>query len=154
MKASLCLWLLVAAGCYTYEPIQSPSPGTEVRARLTTEAAIRHSQGLENPVRNVSGRVVGFTSDTLAVDVLVARTTSVFRDVTIRDTVHFGTNEIESIEARHLAPARTALLVAGAGAGAYLIVRGITSVIGGDTGDGDPGPPPALVVPLFSLPVH
>lgn len=146
--APLCL--LVCAGCYTYGPVQTLRPGMEVRARLKTEAAVRRSQGLDEATMRLDGVIVESTLATLSLDVLVARSSSVFQNVVIRDTVQLQTAEVESILQRRLSPVRSAVFALGAAAGAYALLAGIQQITGGNPDENDPGDP-ALRMPMFSV---
>jgi hypothetical protein len=133
--------ILPAAGCYRYEPITDPYPGMEVRARLQTEAAVRRSAGLDEPIMRYEGRVVGTTPETVTLDVLLLRDPSVFRDVEIRDTVRLSRSEIESITQRRISTTRSLVFAGAAGVGAWLVIRGIVAVVGGNEGgEGENGP--------------
>jgi hypothetical protein len=89
-------------------------------------------------------------AEQLTLDVLVARSTSQFQEIEIRDTVRLQTTEVRSLLQRSISPGRTALLVVGVGVGAFALVKGIDAVVGGTDDDGDDRPPnPNLVVPLF-----
>lgn len=145
-RSLLALTCMIAAGCYSYKPVLSASPGDDVRARLTTEAAVRHSQGLEDPTLHYDGVVVEAMGDTLVLDVLVARSSSAFQDVEIRDTVRLGNGEIQSILGRQLSVSRSVLFSVAAGVVAYAVIRGIEEVVGG-TGDEDDDGTPGLRVP-------
>src|SRR5688572_13210553 len=152
---ALLLAAIGLAGCYTYTPVESPTPGMEVRARLTAEAASRHSQGLDEPVLSYAGRVVSTSADALALDVLVARSSSAFQNVTIRDTVTLRRTEIQSVLHRKFSAPRSALFTVGAVAAGVLVVAGIEQIVGG-TGpeEQDPGTP-ALREPFFvRIPFH
>jgi hypothetical protein len=142
--------LLSTAGCYSFRPVTTPQLGVDVRATLNVEAAIRRSQGLDDPIRHVAGRLVEYGTDSLALDVLVARSASVFQDVEIRDTVRLMTSEIESIQQRRLAVGRTALFTAAVVGGAIALVSGISSIVGGNDED-PPNGNEAIVVPVFSV---
>jgi hypothetical protein len=148
----LCVISLAAAGCYKYTAVETPQVGMEVRAQLENEAAVRHSSGLDEPIMRYDGVVVAITPDTLALNVLVARSMSAFQDVEIRDTLHLPRGEVRAIMQRKIAPLQTALVVVAAGAAAVGIVAGIDAIVGG-TGDddGEPPPPQSIRVPLFSL---
>lgn len=149
-----CLTLLsviLGTGCYTYAPIQSPQRGMEVRARLTAEAAARRSQGLDDPVLRYDGTIVESTAGAVSLDVLVARSSSAFQDVEIRDTVRLETTEIQSILARKISPGRSALITVAAGVAAFAIVKGINQIVGGTGDDPDDGEPPALRFPLVRV---
>jgi hypothetical protein len=131
----------ISAGCYSYAPVQSAQPGMDVRARLTAEAAVKRSQGLDEPIMLVDGTVVEATPTTVAVDVLVARTSSAFQDVVIRDTVRLETLEIQSLMARKFSAGKTALVVVGAGLAAYGAIKGLDQIVGGTDDPQDPGDP-------------
>lgn len=147
------LLLIVTSGCYNYRAVESPQPGMEVRARLSTEAAVRRSRGLDAPVMHVDGRVVDAVPQSIMLDVLVARDASQFRDVEIRDTLRIDRTEIESITVRELSTGRSLLFAGAVGAGAYLVVRGITTVVGGNEGDdGDDGGT-VFAIPVVSFPL-
>ena len=142
MRAVAVLVVIVSVtGCYSYVPVQSPVPGTEVRARLKADAAIRRSQGLDDPITRIDGVVVESSAQALALDVLVARSSSAFQNVTLRDTVRLESSEIEWVLQRKFSTARTALLVVGAGAAAAGIIAGIDQVVGGTDDPTDPGTP-------------
>jgi hypothetical protein len=147
----LCVISLAMAGCYKYTAVETPRTGMVVRAQLENEAAVRRSSGLDEPITRYEGILVGITPDTLALDVLVARSVSQFQNIVIRDTVNLPRGEVRAIMQRKIAPFQTALLTIAAGAAAVGIVLGIDAIAGG-TGDDDGEPPPQSIrVPLFSL---
>ena len=127
--------------CYSYAPIQTPQPGMEVRARLTGEAAARHSEGYDDPIVQYDGTVIDVSGEALSIDVLVARSSSAFQDVVIRDTVQLRRTEIQSMLQRKISTARTALFAIGAVAGAAVVVMGIDQVVGGTDDPPDGGDP-------------
>src|SRR5262245_36024285 len=86
--------LAASTGCYTFVPVQSPRAGMEVRARLKTEAAVRRSAGLDEPIMRLDGKIVEADESSMELDVVVARTISTFQDAIIRDTVRLETTEI------------------------------------------------------------
>lgn len=147
----LLLIPFVAPACYKYTPVQSPERGMEVRAHLATEAAVRRSQGLDDAILRYDGVVVDITPETLSLDVLIARSTTAFQDVTIRDTITLQNAEIRSIGRRTLSPTRSVLMALGTGLAAVGIVMSIDAITGG-TGDDDDGRPPttAMRIPMFS----
>lgn len=151
--ARLSLLLLIGAmapACYKYTPVQSPERGMEVRARLEPEAAARRSQDVDDPVLHYDGTVVDFGTDALVLDVLVARSSSAFQSVTIRDTITLHTAEIRSITRRTLSATRSTLFALGVGAAAVAIALSVDAIVGG-TGPGDDnGPPPAMRVPVLT----
>ncbi len=146
---ALALTCLFAAGCYTLSPLEAPPVGTSVRARLTAEAAVRRSSGLEDPILHYDGVVLASTPDSVSLDVLVARSTSAFQPIELRDTVRLGATEIGSIMGRRLSASRSALFTVVTVAGAIAVIKGIDAVVGGTGDPGDNGEPPAALVPLF-----
>jgi hypothetical protein len=154
-----CL-LLSTTACYQYHPVTEPRPGMDIRARLQTEAAVRRSAGLDEPVMRYEGRVVAAAPDAVVLDVLVLRDPSVFTSVEIRDTVRLSLAEIETLMERRISTSRSLLFAGTAGVAAYLIVRGIVAIVGGTEGDGDPNGPmfhaapaaaPTRATPLFQI---
>ena len=101
------VWLLpfFTTGCYGYvavPSVQSVQRGMDVRAQLTSDAAVRHSQGRDEPIMRYEGVIVDVAPDTLTLDVLVARVSGAVQDVVIRDTVNIPTGEIQSMLRRKL----------------------------------------------------
>lgn len=144
----LLITFAATSACYTYTPVQAPQPGMEVRAQLNTEAAVRRSAGLDEAIMRYEGTVVEVREGGFSLDVLVARSTSVFQDVTLRDTVSLQTSELQALMQRKISGTRTALLVLGVGVGGFALVKGIDSVVGG-TGDDGNGGTPTLRLPVF-----
>lgn len=152
-KLAICICVtavFVAAGCYRYTPVTTPERGMEVRAQLQSEAAVRRSQGLDEPILRYDGIIVDVTPDALALDVLVARSTSAIQDIVLRDTVRLARTEVQTIIQRSISPARTALFTVAVGAAAFAIVKGIDSVVGGTDDPPDGGEPHVVLVPVFS----
>lgn len=142
---------MVAAGCYSYVPIESPQRGMEVRAQLETEAAVRRSTGLDEPITRYDGTVVEVDSAGLALDVLIARSVSTFEDVEIRDTIRLARTDVRDIQERRLSPVRSVLVTVAAGAVAVGIVMGIEAISGGTGPDDGEGPPPTFRLPFLDL---
>lgn len=137
-----------ASGCYSYRPVATATPGSSIRARLTADAAVRRSQGLDEPILHYDGSVVEATEDSITLDVLIARSSSTFQQVEIRDTMRLATTEIQSISARRLSATKSLLVGAAAVAAGVAIVTAIDQIVGG-TGDDDDGGTPTARVPLL-----
>jgi len=142
----------VEAGCYTYQPVPAPTPGMDVRVRLRVEAAVRRSTEIDEPIRHVDGRVVAASADGISLDVLVARSQTVFQNIVIRDTVMFPAADLETVMRRKFSPAKTGLMVAVSGVGAFLIVKGISQIVGGNEDMPPDDGTTAIVVPAFRKP--
>src|SRR5687767_14087300 len=129
------------AGCYRYTPVATPQPGMEVRAQLTSEAAVRRSDGLDEPVLRYRGVIVDVGPDSLALDVVIARASSGMQDIVMRYTLTLRRTEIQAMTRRELAAARTALfgLVTTAAAGAVFL--SVDHIVGGSEEPPDDIPP-------------
>jgi hypothetical protein len=147
----LALAVLAGSGCYTFQPATEVHPGLDVRTRLNVEASLRRSQGLDEPIRYIDGRVVEHGSESLSLDILIARSPSVFQDIEMRDTVTIMNSEIESILQRKLSVGRSVLVTAAVVGGAVAVVAGINAVVGGTEEPPDDGNQ-TIVVPIFSFP--
>ncbi|HUF49967.1 MAG TPA: hypothetical protein VMN60_03980 [Longimicrobiales bacterium] len=148
---ALLLSLLLLPACYTYRPATAPQPGAEVRVRLNTEAAVRRSAGLDDPIIFYSGRLLDATPQSISLDVLIARDPSQFRDTEIRETVTLQRSELESLTVRELSTPRTILFTGAMAVGGVVIVKGIKSIVGGSEDDNGDGGPQAAVQSLFRL---
>jgi hypothetical protein len=152
MSRALLLLLFATAGCYSYTPVQSVRPGMEIRARLKTEAAVQRSQGLDDPIVRYDGIVVESTPSVLHLDVLIARSSSAFQDVVIRDTIQLESSEIQSLMLRKFSPLRSSVFTVGIGVAAFGVIKGIEQVVGG-TGDPDDGTPQNMRGWFMGLPL-
>ncbi|MEX2285060.1 MAG: hypothetical protein WEE89_21420 [Gemmatimonadota bacterium] len=141
--------MLLLTGCYSYKPVLAPQAGTEIRARLNSEAAVRRSQGFDEPVLWFDGRIVELSNDGIALDVLVMRSNTSFQSFEVRDTLRLENSEIASIMQRKFAAGRTALVTIGGAAAVFLLVKGIEQVVGG-TGDEDGGGDPTFTLPIIA----
>jgi hypothetical protein len=137
-SAAWLVALLALTACYGYTAVPAPQAGMEVRARLKGDAAVKRSEGRDEPIVRYDGVVVAATAEAVAIDVTVARSSSAFQDVVIRDTVQLQLAEIQSLQRRTLSVPRTALFTVAAGAAAFGLITGIKEVVGGT--EDTPGP--------------
>ncbi len=139
-------------GCYVYMPVQAPRPGTQVRAALTVEGAVRQSELLGRPTRNFNGRLVSLDDQALRLDVITASTRGQLREIVLRDTLSIPRHQVLELETRELSWARTGVVAAGVGTAVYVILKSLTS--GGENIDSG-GPPPdgfdRVTIPIFSI---
>jgi hypothetical protein len=150
-RSTIALLLLAQAGCYTLAPIEMPAPGTDVRARLRIEAAVRRSASIDEPIRHIDGRVVEATPDTVLIDVLVARSQTQFENIVIRDTVRLASSEIESLMERKLSVGKSVLASVIVLGGTVAIVTGISQVVGGNEEDPPGNGTNNILVPLLRV---
>jgi hypothetical protein len=154
LRMGVLLALLATGGCYTFRPVEDVSLGVDVRARLNVEAAVRRSQGLDEPIQFVDGRVIERGPESMSLDVLVARSSSAFQDVMIRDTVTLMNSEVESLMERRFSVARTALLSVVTVGATVAVVSGISAIVGGNEDEDPNGGTQQMVVPMFSFGSH
>ena len=148
----VALSLPLMAACYVYVPVEQPSPGSQVRASLTVEGAVRQSDVMGRPMRNFNGRFVSLDSETLALDVITASTRGQLREIVLRDTLSIPRDQVMVIEGRELSWVRTGVIGAGAAAAVVVIFNSLTS--GGENVPGDGGPIDGLdgiTIPIFQI---
>jgi hypothetical protein len=147
--ASPVLWtglafflLVLLPGCYSYAPIlgEPPSPGEEVRLRLSGATAAELSERVGRPIRSVEGTVVRVERDSLAVDVgwgaIYAGTVFEGR----RDTLTFHEDQILEADRKEFSRLRTGALGVGAALVVIAVIRSLSA--GGDVPPPDNGGPP------------
>lgn len=135
----IALCALFSTACYTYQIVESPAPGTNVRAALTVEGAVRQSEFLGEPVRNLSGRLVTADDDLVRLDVITASSRGTFNDIVIRDTLSIPGDQIVALEQREVSWIRTGVIAAAITTVAVVGISSLTS--GGENidGGGEPG---------------
>lgn len=146
--------LYVASGCYTFTAVQEPpSVGTDVRARVTDEEALRLSDQTGELSRSVEGRLVGVTDDSVVVSVVTFRAVSeVSGSRQLRQSVVIPRSGLEELATRELSAWRTGLLGAlGASAVAMVINQVVTG--GSNDEDTDNDLPTGALVPIFRIPI-
>lgn len=115
-------WVILS-GCYTYAPTPGPvTPQTDVLLLMSTEAQIRLRDRLGLDARQLEGRVVEASSDSLLVEV---PSTGPFAGVggeKLYQRVDLARSDVLEALTRVPSPARTAALLAGFGAGAAVIL--------------------------------
>lgn len=132
--------VVVLTGCYSYIPLEGPAPvGSEVRAHLTDEIALKESELTGVLTQDYSGRVMAVTSDSLMLSIISARAVGAAQTQTARRIVGLPMTGVDGLEERKLSGVRTALAVAGGGAAVVAIVGGILTVGGNGGGDDNGG---------------
>lgn len=137
--ATLALLAMASTACYTYQVVETPAPGTNVRAALTVEGAVRQSEFLGEPVRNLSGKLVTADENVVRLDVITASSRGTFNDIVIRDTLSIPGDQIVALEQREVSWIRTALIAAAVTTVGVVGISSLTS--GGENidGGGEPG---------------
>jgi len=139
------------SGCFTYQTVETPPPGADVRAVLTTEGAVVQSELFGEPIRSLSGKMVSTDAETVRLDVITGQSRGNFNDIILRDTLSVPRAHIVEMEQRDVAWVRTALIGAGVVGVAIFGIASATNGSGGNGGDG-PAPPTSDVIriPFFS----
>ena len=127
----------VLSGCYTYVPIERPSPGTEVRVHVPVTSAVARP-GMEEDGFTLEGRVLAM-GDSL---VLLSETNTqlgAYRELTRVDTLRMDPTKLSGIDERVFSQGRTLALSAGLAAAAVGGFFAFSSFGGGGAGDGPNG---------------
>ena len=144
--------LYVASGCYTFATVQGTPPvGTDVRATVADEEALRLSRQTGELARSVEGRLVGVTDDSVVVSVVTFRAVSeVSGSRQLRQSLVIPRSGLEQLATRELSLWRSGVLgVLGASAVAMVINQVVTG--GSNEENPDNGLPTGAMVPIFRL---
>lgn len=152
MRLTFAAVLLALCGCSVYVPLSPDTPppvGTDVRARLTTPGAVRISDRMGAPVREVEGEVLSVGADSIGFGLLTA--SEYTRPWDSVDTLRVSTLEIFEMEEKRLDRTRTAILVGGVGIVTGVVIAAMFNA-SGSSEDGDPpGGIDAVLIPFFSI---
>lgn len=154
MLVATMLAALSGAGCYTFQATPGTPPiGTDVRAVVTDEQALRLSEQTGRLSRTLDGRLVGASEDSVFVSVVTLRLpTEISGTRQLRQSVGIPREGLAELATRELSMLRSGLLGALAGTGIYLVVRQVTA--GGNVDqDPDDGNPIGTLVPIIRIPV-
>lgn len=152
MRLTFVAALFVLCGCSVYLPLNPealPPAGTNVRATLTTPGAVRISDRLGSPVREIEGEVLSFWGDSLGLSLMA--TTEYGRPWDSVDTLKLGTMEIFQLEEKRLDKRRTAFLAGGIGVVSGVLIAALFRAATGSEDGEPPGDPDAIVIPFFSI---
>ena len=144
----------LTGGCYTFAPIQGAPPvGSEVRAIVTDEQALRLSDQTGRLARSYDGRLMGVSDDSVYVSVVSFRVASEFSGSRqLRQSLAIPRDGLDSFATRKLSVWRTGVLGAIAAGGTFLVVNQLIAT-GGDEGDEDDGEPIGTLVPIIRIPI-
>ncbi len=152
LKASMAVAtaLFVGSACYTYRPVESPTPGAAVRASLTVEGSVRQSEYLGTATRSLSGKFVSAAANELRLDVITAQSRGTFNDIILRDTLSIPTDQVVVLEEREISWLKTGIIAV---AVTTVAAIGFGSVTSGGGDSSSPGPPPTtfegISFPIF-----
>lgn len=146
--------LFAVGGCYSFAGIQGdPMVGTDVRATVTDEEALKLSSQTGQLSRTFDGRLVGVTDDSVFVSVVTFRAVSeVSGSRQFRQSLVIPRSGLETLETRELSVMRSTLVGALAATGVALVINQV--VAGGSRDDIDgPDLPTGALVPIIRIPI-
>ena len=127
----------VLSGCYTYVPVQSPTPGTEVRVRIPVQSPVEGSSVVSDML-SVEGEVVS-AGDTLVLATESTQSFGNFREVRTLDTLRVSRTRLASLEEKTFSRGKTIGFSALVLAGTAALVLAVAGTVGGSDGGGDGG---------------
>jgi hypothetical protein len=145
MRASAVIPLLLVAGCYSYHPLENPTPasGTRVAADLTDAGSLEVANQVGPGVVSVRGEVVESDRDAL----LLALTSVLGRNEQETfwkgEQVRIPLVTVARVQQRRFALGKTILFSGAVVGGLFAAVAAFTgegSGGGGGSGGGDPSP--------------
>ncbi len=131
----------VLSGCFSYLPVESPTPGAIARLRVPVNSAVA-APGAPPETATVEG-VVLEAGDTIVIEVQTRREIGAYREFIQENTYRIARSDLVSVEMRELSRNRSvglgAVIFVGVGALAWLAV-GQGSDSAGDLIDNDNTP--------------
>ena len=127
--------------------------GTDVRATVTDEEALKLSSQTGQLSRTVDGRLVGLTDDSVFVSVVTFRAVSeVSGSRQFRQSLVIPRSGLEALESRELSVMRSSLVGALAATGVGLVINQVVAG-GSNEDDTDTGLPTGAMVPILRIPI-
>lgn len=137
------------SGCYTYTPMAgAPAPGDEVRATLTSAAAVRETELRGAVTQHMTGRVVHVANDSVALSVVSARGVQSNDTRTFRQVLTLSQDDVQLLSVRNLSWARTGLVTV---LGLGLIALSVGTLEAGGSEGSEPGGGDQTFTPGFRL---
>jgi len=136
-----------SGACYRYAPIElgAAASSSEVRVRVTDDAAARLSKELGAFVTEIDGQLSSQGPDSVSVAVPIERAYRGFTIGTTPQTLFLGRSEIVEVRKREFDRVRTTLVTAGVVVGFGVLAAAVVQLAdpNPDSQDGLPNPPPA-----------
>jgi len=142
----------VMSGCYSYVPVERPSPGSIVRIQVPVRTAV-DNRNREPETMSMEGTVLT-TGDSLVLQVESRRELGAYRELTQTDTVRVAPKDLAGVDLRVFSKPKTFLLTAGI-VGVTVALAAVALGLGGGSAGSIPppdgGPGSAIVLkPILS----
>jgi hypothetical protein len=154
-KVVMVLGAAIMSGCYSYVPVERPTPGTVVRIDVPVRSAVTGSRQ-QPETAALEGTVVS-AGDSIVLAMSSTQEIGNFRQIRSADTVRVARADLAGISERSFSKPKTIALttvITGATVGLALVALGVG---GGSQGSGPPGNGPGaaiIVKPIFSALLH
>jgi hypothetical protein len=139
------------SGCYSYVPVERPTPGTVVRVDVPVRSAMA-GRAIEEDVASMEGRLLS-AGDSIVLEMASMRELGNFRQIRSVDTLRVARADLVGVSTREFSKPKTVVLTAVLlGATIGLAVAAL-DVAGGSQGgkNGNGNPTTSIVVkPVFS----
>jgi hypothetical protein len=145
------IMLLTLSGCAIYiphPPADPPPPGTDIRARLTDPGAVRVTGLFGLPIRELEGRILELSPDSLRFALLSAQEYKLPWNQ--EQELSLAWSEVVTLEEKRIDRRRTALFVAGAGTLTGVLIAALFRAATRNEGQ-EELPPDMAVIPIFSI---
>lgn len=138
---------VLMSGCYTYVPVEQPTPGTPVRIQVAVPSAVARPNRPPEVIP-FEGTVVAL-NDSVFIETRSRQEVSLHREITVVDTIGAARSSLVALEERVFSKPRTLVFSAALVGAGVAIVLGVTSVTGGDDEEppGDPPPEASISFP-------
>lgn len=125
------------AGCYSYFPVNQPSPGSTVRIHVPVTSALQNPNARPENVE-VEGLLLS-SGDSLVLEAKTRRQVGAVREVLEIDTFRVARTAVSGVEERVLSKPKSVAMGVLVTAGAAVLTVGLIKAAGGMKGDGGPG---------------
>lgn len=149
--SSLAAVLAVGSACYSYEPVETPAPGTPVRIQVPVNSpVVRPNQAPETMF--FEGTLVSL-GDTLLLATRSRREVGAFREILEFDTLRVAQSRVSLLEERLLSKPKTYAFTAVVTGGVVALgIAALNTLTGQKGGEPQPDDPRGALIlnPIFS----
>lgn len=136
----MVLGVVFLSGCYTYRPVETPSPGSMLRVRVPVTSALNNPNQAP-ATASIEGLVLS-AGDTISLATETRRQMGAYREIVQYDTLRLAVSQTSSMDVREFSAPRSVVLgvaIAGAAGAAAAVAFGLGGgSVGEPPGPGDP----------------